>query len=239
MFYLAVKNTPLKVSMIPYIPMLKESNIRKGFFEHHEFLALRDALPFHLKPVVTFAYQTGWRRSEILKLTWDKVDLRQGIVRLDPGETKNEEGRTIYLNEELLREMGALHSKRHLGCPYVFHRNGAPIREFRGSWGSACNKAALKDRSFHDFRRTAVRNMVRSGIPERVAMMISGHKTRRVFDRYHIVSDEDLKEAARRQQTFIESQSLTETVTKSLHSAKKIAFFKRRPEAKHIKKIGA
>jgi len=239
MFHLAVKNTPPKVSMIPYIPMLKESNIRKGFFEHHEFLAPRDALPFHLKPVVTFAYHTGWRRSAILKLTWDKVDLRQGIVRLDPGETKNEEGRTIYLNEELLREMGALHCKRHLGCPYVFHRNGAPIREFRGSWGSACNKAGLKDRSFPDFRRTAVRNMVRSGIPERVAMIISGHKTRRVFDRYPIVSDEDLKEAARKQQTFIELQSLTETVTKSLHSAKKIAFFKRRPEAKHIEIIGA
>jgi len=239
MFHLGSRSTPPKVGQVPYIPMLKESNTRKGFFEYDEYLALTDALPSHLKPVAIFAYHTGWRRGEILFLTWDKVDLNQGVVRLDPGETKNEDGRTIYLNEELLREMRTLHSKRNLGCPYVFHRNGAPIREFRGSWVSACNKVGLKDRLFHDFRRTAVRNMVRSGIPERVAMMISGHKTRSVFDRYHIVSDEDLKEAARRQQTFIESQSSTETVTKSLHSVKKIAFFKRRPEAKLIEIIGA
>lgn len=220
MFHLAVKNTPPKVSMIPYIPMLKESNIRKGFFEHHEFLDLRDAMPFHLKPVVTFAYHTGWRRSEILTLTWDKVDLRQGIVRLDPGETKNEEGRLIYLNDELMKELKALQKNRPLGCPYVFHHNGNPIREFRGSWGKACIRAGLwrMDRDeqgnhikvptkiFHDFRRTAVRNMLSCGIREKVAMMISGHKTRSVFDRYHIVSDEDLKEAAQKQQAYHEKK---------------------------------
>jgi len=132
MFHLAARETPPKVSMIPYIPMLKESNIRKGFFEDHEFLALRDALPFHLKPVVTFAYHTGWRKGEILGLTLGKVDLRQGIVRLEPGETKNEEGRVIYLNDELMKELKALQKSRPLGCPYVFHHNGKPIRDFRG-----------------------------------------------------------------------------------------------------------
>jgi integrase len=94
--------------------------------------------------IVTFAYHSGWRKGEILGLTWDKVDLKQGIVRLDPGETKNNEGRTLYMDEELLKEMKALHSKRRLGCPYVFHRDGKPMKDFRSIWKSL--PAGLKGR---------------------------------------------------------------------------------------------
>lgn len=161
-------------------------------------------------------------------LTWGQVDTKEGIVTLNPGETKNEEGRTLYLNEELQKEMLTLLSKRQLGCSYIFHRDGVPIKDFRGAWDSACIKAGLfeilKDGSgnvvadtqgkpvkvptkiFHDFRRTAIRDMVRSGISERVAMRISGHKTRSVFDRYNIVSDQDLKEAAQKKQAYLEKQ---------------------------------
>lgn len=209
-----------KINEIPYIPMLKESNVRKGFFEYEQFLTLRNTVPDYLKPIVTFAYHTGWRRAEVLNLTWDRVDLKQGIIRLDPGETKNEEARTVYMNEELSKEMKALHSDRRLGCPYVFHHNGKPIIKFEKSWNAACRKAGLKGMLFHDFRRTAVRNMVRAGVPERVAMKISGHKTRSIFDRYNIVSDQDLREAARKQQIFMDSQNESGMVTKQLQSAK-------------------
>jgi integrase len=237
MFHLGARCTPPKVGQVPFIPMLKESNVRKGFFEHDQFQAIRNALPEELKPLATFAYHTGWRKSEILKLTWDKVDLKQGIVRLNPGETKNDEARTLYMDEELLKEMKMLHLRRS-GCPYVFHRNGKPIRDFRDSWDNACIQAGLfetlkdeygkliKDKQgnemkvstmiFHDFRRTAIRNMVRAAVPERVAMKISGHKTRSVFDRYNIVSDEDLREAAKRHQAYLDRQvvSPTEAVEK-------------------------
>jgi integrase len=233
MFNLGVQSTPPKVNLIPYIPMLKESNTRAGFFELQEYLNLRSALPHYLKPVVSFAYHTGWRAGEILNLTWDKVDLKQGIVTLNPGETKNERARTLYLNGELTNEMKALHSNRHLGCSFVFHHNGKEIKRITRAWKTACIKAGLyevlKDEKgspvvtknkkgeektvkistklFHDFRRTGIRNMVRAGIPERVAMMISGHKTRSVFERYNIVSDQDLKEAAKKMQTYHEKLS--------------------------------
>ena len=207
--------------------MLKESNTRKGFFEYEEYLTLKDTLPSHLRSVAIFAYHTGWRLGEIRGLTWDKVDLKQGIIRLDPGETKNEEARTIYLNDELVKEIKALHSNRRLDCPYVFHLNGQPIGEFRKSWKTACRMAGLKGRLFHDFRRTAIRNMVRSGITERVAMKISGHKTRSVFDRYNIVSDQDLKEAARKQQEYINSQTSKDNGYKMVTFGEKLTYMEK------------
>lgn len=206
-FNLAIRCTPPKVSVVPYIPMLKENNVRKGFVEYEEFAALRDALPFYLKPVLTFGYFTGWRRGEILGLRWNQVNLREGIVRLEPGETKNDEGRTVYLEPELWEMMKDLHKNRRLDCQNVFHLNGNDLSDFRKSWKKACIKIGRPGLLFHDLRRSGVRNMVRAGIPERVCMAISGHKTRSVFDRYNIVSQEDLKEAARKRQAFTDVQA--------------------------------
>ncbi len=232
MFHLGAQCTPPKVTFIPYIPMLKESNVRKGFFERTEYESVKGALPDYLKAIVTFGYHSGWRVSEILSLTWDDIDIKQGIARLDPGEAKNEEARTFYMNEELLEEMKALFRNRNLGCPLVFNRDGRPIRGFRKAWRTACITAGLfefmkdKDgksaavrykrgnkelvkvptRIFHDFRRTAIRDMVRSGVSEKVAMVISGHKSRSVFERYNIVNDQDLREAAIKKQAYHEKQ---------------------------------
>ena len=218
MLNLGARQTPPKVDRVPFIPMLKKNNVRKGFFEHGDFLALRNKLPDHLKGFVTFAYKTGWRLSEISNLTWSHVDVKQGIVRLEPGETKNDEGRTVYLDEELkeiIIQQWEARKKAEKLIPYVFpNQDGSNrIKQFRKSWNTACRNAKIGKRLFHDFRRTAIRNMVRSGIPERVAMMISGHKTRSVFDRYNIVSDADLKIAARKQEVYLETQTGTKTGT--------------------------
>jgi len=205
MFNLAVQAE--KLPSMPYIPSLTENNVRTGFFEYEQFVALRDALPVFLRPVVTFGYYTGWRVTEVLKLQWRQVDLNAAEVRLDPGTTKSGEGRVIYLDGELLETMReqrawvvSLQKERGEIIPWVFinPETGNRIRYFRRPWIKACKQIGLDGRIFHDFRRTAIRNMVRAGVPEVVAMRISGHKTRSVFDRYNIVSEEDLREAARR-----------------------------------------
>jgi integrase len=206
-FNLATRSTPPKVSQVPHIPTLKENNVRKGFLEPVEFLSLQGVLPTYLKPVVAFAYYTGWRRGEILSLKWNQIDIREGTVRLEPGETKNDEGRTIYLESEILEVMKSLHRNRRLDCPYVFNYNGEPIVDFRKSWEKACGIIKRPGLLFHDLRRSGIRNNVRAGIPERVAMAISGHKTRSVFDRYNIVSPDDLKEAALKRRAFNEEQA--------------------------------
>ena len=102
MLNMGAKQTPPLVDRVPHIPMLRENNVRKGFFEHEDFIKLREALPEHLRGFITFAYRTGWRLGEISELTWDKVDLKQGVVRLDPGDTKNNEPRSVVVDAEVL-----------------------------------------------------------------------------------------------------------------------------------------
>jgi integrase len=218
MLNMGARQTPPKVDRVPYIPMLKENNTRKGFFEHGDYLALKDALPDYLKGFVTFAYKTGWRVSEISNLTWNQVDLDQGIVRLETGETKNDEGRTVYLDGELKEVFNCQWESRKKGqrlLPYVFPNwdGSDKVKRFDKAWKSACKDAGIGKKLFHDFRRTAIRNMVRAGIPERVAMMISGHKTRLVFERYNIVNDTDLKLAAQKQEIYLQVQDSYKKVT--------------------------
>ncbi len=204
MFNLALQAE--KFRHAPHVPHLQENNVRQGFFEEAAFHSVLRHLPHEVKPVATFAYITGWRiLSEILPITWAQVDFKGGVVRLEPGTTKNREGRTFPMFPEFRALLEAQRAytdaiQRERGCiiPCVFHRDGKQIKSFRRSWQKACVLAGQPGRLPHDFRRTAVRNMVRKGIPERVAMQLTGHKTRAVFERYNIVSEGDLQEAGRK-----------------------------------------
>ncbi|MCX6901885.1 MAG: site-specific integrase, partial [Verrucomicrobia bacterium] len=199
-----------------YIPMLEENNVQKGFFEHDEFLRLRDALPPEIRPVLTFAYYTGCRKGEILALHWDQVDLDQRAIRLEPGTTKNDEPRVIPLTTDLLAVLRKQQKLRDRECPQsplVFFRDREQILDFRGAWEEACKSVGMVDadekptKLFHDLRRTGVRNLVRAGVPEIVAMAISGHKTRSVFDRYNIVSEADLQQAAEKLDAYLAAKN--------------------------------
>jgi len=204
MFNLALQQTPPLVASKPFIPMLKERNVRTGFFSYEEYVAVLDKLPEYLKGPFVMAYFTGMRREEVLGLTWDKVNLFDRTITLEAGTTKNDEARVLYLTGDLLEMIRERYG--HMNGPYVFHRNGHKIKDFRKAWARAFKEAGIPEKLFHDLRRTAVRNMVRAGIPERIVMKISGHKTRAVFDRYNIVNEDDLRVGAEKLAKLHEEQ---------------------------------
>jgi integrase len=118
------------------------------------------------------------------------------------GDSKNGRGRVLALDGDLRALIERRFKARVLGTDLVFHVDGEPIVDFRKSWASACKAAGVAGRLFHDLRRTAIRNMVRAGVREGVAMAISGHRTRSVFDRYNIVNEGDLRDAMKKTSAY-------------------------------------
>jgi integrase len=208
------------VTTIPQFPKAMEGeNIRKGFFEYEEFVRMRGGLPSELRPVAEFAFWTGCRKNEILQLRWVQVSLVDRIIRLEPGETKNDEARAIPLTESIFQVLALQKDLRDLkfpGTPWVFfrHEDGRRIKYFGKAWIEACKRAGLvtkgddgkerAERLFHDLRRSGIRNLVRAGVPEKVVMLISGHKSRSVFERYNIVDERDLHWAAGKLDRYIQ-----------------------------------
>jgi integrase len=193
-----------KVLSRPRVSMLREDNRRKGFFEADEYRAVLGNLREELKPVIQTAYITGWRiTSEILTRQKHHVNLDAGWLRLEPGETKNGEGRNFPLTPEL-REVLDVQMQKTRGVeqatgriiPWLFHRNGNPIKDYRGAWETACKSAGVPGRIPHDFRRTAVRNLERAGVPRSAAMAMVGHRTESIYRRYAIADEAMLKEGA-------------------------------------------
>ncbi len=204
MFTLAIQAG--RLTRRPHIPKLEESQPRQGFMEFAEYAAIRQHLPGHYQDVLEFGYHSGWRRGEIHGLQWQDVDRVAGTIRLRPELSKNKDGRVLVLSAPLRALVERRWHARVLGCPFVFHVHGRPLGDWKKTWKRACKAAGLPQKLFHDLRRTVVRNLVRAGVPERVAMGVTGHKTRSVFDRYNIVSEADLAQASERLAAYVAEQ---------------------------------
>lgn len=228
-FNLGYRATPRKVQFVPAFPRLKENPPRKGFIEEEHYSVLcQNSGELWLRTLLALAFNFGLRKEELLGLRVRQFNETHRTLNLDPGTTKNDDGRSIVLTRECLELLKACVSGKNAEDHILTRKNhkgkNVPIRDFRVAWHKLCVKADLgemhcpkcsSDSSeyqkrcaacktrltyrgliLHDNRRSAVRRMVRNGIPERVAMTISGHKTRSVFDRYNIVSHADLRDAA-------------------------------------------
>jgi integrase len=212
MFSLGIKAG--KVATRPHIDMLEERNTRTGFFEPSQFRAVLAHLPDYLKAVFEVAYITGWRvKSEILTRQWQHVDFKAAWLRLEPGETKNGEGRMFPLTPDLRatlerqrRHTQVLEKTAGQIIPWVFHNAGRPIKSYARAWRTARNDAGLPGRIPHGFRRTAVRNLERAGVPRSTAMALVGHRTEAIYRRYAITHESDLRESAVKIQALHDEQ---------------------------------
>ncbi len=190
--------------------MLNVDNARQGFFEKDEVNRVIGLLRTAHGEAVRFAYLSGWRRGEVLPLRWEQIDRSAREARLYT--SKNGHPRVLPLEGELWAVIERCWSQREFQTangsaisPLVFHDNGRILGDFRKRWATACDDAKVSGRLFHDLRRSAVRDMIRSGVPQSVAMSISGHRSTAIFLRYDIASDADRREALRRTQAHREA----------------------------------
>jgi len=197
---------------VPTIEMFPEAAARQGFLDFDDFQALLAHLPAPIDDIARFAFHSGWRRGEIVTLRWPDVDRARGVVRLRPEHSKSKTARELPITGTIGAVIERRWSDRLVNtsdgprvCDAVFHRDGEPVLDFRGAWRKATKAIARPGLLFHDLRRSAVRNMVAAGVPERVAMTVTGHKTRSVFDRYHIVDSRDVPSALERTESALTS----------------------------------
>lgn len=190
---------PPLISRVPKFPKkLRESNPRSGWIDDEQYEQLQsNAKHVWLRGFLAVAYNFGFRKGELLGLRVRQVNLKDRTIQLLPGTTKSDEGRTVRMTEDVYQRLKpSVQGKKPDDAVFTWE-DGSPVKDFRVTW-SKMTKAAKVPVLLHDFRRSAIRNMIRAGVSEKTAMRISGHQDRSVFDRYDIGSDADLAEAAKK-----------------------------------------
>jgi integrase len=197
----------------PHFGLFKLDNARQGFVEDADYRKLIAALPPHLKCLAITGYHLGLRAGELRKLQWPQVDLATHEIRLAASQTKGKRPRTAPIYGDLIPALShqkAEHDANWPDVPWVFHWQGKPIGHSLKGWRRSATAAGVPELLFHDLRRSAIRNMERAGIPRKIAMSISGHKTESVYLRYDIVSQKDLAIAREKLEAFhIEQRAIS------------------------------
>lgn len=218
-FSVAVENKKLSHDHLPgKMPTLKEADPREGFLNQKDFETLRERLPEYLKLPVWFLFATGWRLRAMCSREWERdCELERdeygsiigGTIYLRRADSKNKRPWLLPITGELVDIMRAADAKRDPDCPFVFHRNGSKIGSFAKAWRRACSEIDAERKAkglghllVHDLRRSRIRNLIRSGVSQTVAMRVSGHKTASVFQRYNITAHEDLEDALIKSQAY-------------------------------------
>jgi len=206
-YTLAQQQDPPLVVRVPYIPRLKEENVRQGFLEPEQYEQLLEALPLKLKALFVCAYHIGSRKGELRKLGWPQVDLENGVIRLEGTQTKNGKPREMPITGDMWEWLEFQKKTCPKGCEFVFHgAKRRPVSHRLDGWNEACEAVGLGGLYFHDMRRSAIRNLKRAGVQDSVAMRISGHLTRSVFDRYNITDGVDVTNAAKALEDYLKGR---------------------------------
>lgn len=199
-----VSGETLKAFFGPVKNLLKKNaNARDRILSLEEWSRLLEKSAPHVRAILNTAFYTGMRRSEVLALTWDKVDLKRRIISLEAVDTKDKEPRRIPICKELLQVLKEV--PRALHDPHVFLYRGRPVKSIKTGLIRACKDAEIPYGRFlkggfilHDMRHTFVTNMRKAGVPESVIMEFTGHSTREMFDRYNTIDLDDAHEAVGR-----------------------------------------
>jgi integrase len=207
-----------QVARAPRIKGLRETNVREGFLERDGYVRLRQELPGYLRLALVVGYHLGCRKGEMLQLRPEDVDLtpdgKAGTIRFRSSTTKNDQAKVVPIYDEMgpWLEMALEEIRQKFpSCRYLFHNEGRQIQSFRKAWAAATKRAGVKGLLFHDLRRSAVRNLELAGVPRKVAMEITGHKTEAVYRRYFIVTKQDVMAAGRRMERYLAAGRLEES----------------------------
>jgi integrase len=198
---LVEKNPCWKVARLP------EDNARDRVLSDEELESLLAQLPPHAADLVILGYYTGMRFGEIVGLTWERVNLREGYLDLTARDTKTREPRRVYFSNEVRDVLTRARKVRGLIHAHVFTYKERPIKSIKVALASALKKTGIEDFRFHDLRHTFVTNMRRAGNRQTVIMKLTGHKTLSMFARYDTIEPSDAREAMRRLDALLGSKA--------------------------------
>jgi integrase len=208
-FKLGAGEDPPLVQRQAVILKLEEDNVRQGFLEQDQYEKLLEELPANLKALFVCGYHVGSRKNELRRIEWPQVDWEGGAIRLPGGQTKNKKPRTLPIYGDMRRWLEHQRATCPKDCVWVFHgERNHPVDNHLNGWREACERVGQPGLLFHDLRRSAVRNMKRAGVQDKLAMEITGHRTRSVFDRYNIVDETDLRGAGERLEEYAKQRKL-------------------------------
>jgi integrase len=203
---LGAQQDPPLVLRVPHFELLPEDNVREGILSHEQYRTVRDSLPAYARIALVLAYHTGARKGELRQIRKDRIDLKAKRIDLPGRTTKGKKPRFLPIYGDMEAEIEMAIANGSKACPFLIQRNGKPVYDWEKAWATACTLAGVPDALFHDLRRTALTNMIEAGLSEKEAMEISGHRTRAVFDRYHIVSERRLRELANKLETHVKAK---------------------------------
>ena len=184
----ALDHSKIESNLIGRIKQLEENNVRERVLSPEEFETLYLHCPASLKGLVLIAYYLPMRQAEIMNLTWQEIDLKTGFIRLGGERTKNKTGRVIPLHPRIVDFFKSFPRPIHGG--YIF---GQSRRFNRKAFNKAVEAAGINDFTFHDLRHCAINNLRLAGNDHYTIKQASGHKTDIAFQRYNLVTEEEIK----------------------------------------------